>query len=166
MKSDPYWWQDAGPPAAPDEIVMPREADVLIIGAGLTGLSAARTLAKAGKQVMVLDAMEPGQGASSRNGGMIGGGHRLSFEVMKNRFGEDTALSLLREAHLDSGEFVKEEEFSRAVSLGLFDYLRKSFDSTRKLTINKKIITGPNQVQMSLFTRSITRSTESSSEYK
>ena len=80
---------------------------MLVIGAGLTGLSAARTLARAGKAVLALDAIQPGEGASSRNGGMIGGGHRLALETMRARFGHDTALCLLREAHLDSGDFVK-----------------------------------------------------------
>ena len=107
MKSDPFWWEDAGRPAGPQLQELPPETDVLIIGAGLTGLSAARTLARAGKAVLALDAMMPGEGASSRNGGMIGGGHRLAFETMRARFGHDTALGLLREAHLDSGSFVR-----------------------------------------------------------
>ncbi len=107
MKSDPFWWEDAGRPSGRSAEDLPGEVDVLIVGAGLTGLSAARTLARAGKAVIALDAMMPGEGASSRNGGMIGGGHRLAFETMRARFGHDTALGLLREAHLDSGAFVK-----------------------------------------------------------
>ena len=106
MKSDPFWWESAGVPKGPPVIELPKEVDALIVGAGLTGLSAARTLSLAGKAVLVLDALEPGEGASSRNGGMLGGGHRLSFDAMSQRFGSDTALRLLREAHLDSGEFV------------------------------------------------------------
>ena len=46
MKSDPYWWEDAGPPAGPDAADLPAEVDVVIVGAGLTGLTAARTLAR------------------------------------------------------------------------------------------------------------------------
>ncbi len=107
MKSDPYWWEDAGRPIGPEPEDLPAEVDVVIIGAGLTGLTAARTLARAGKAVLALDALQPGEGASSRNGGMIGGGHRLAFETMRARFGHETALGLLREAHLDSGVFVK-----------------------------------------------------------
>lgn len=107
VKFDPYWWEDAGRPTSALETELPAEADIVVIGAGLTGLAAARTLARAGKVVLALDALQPGEGASSRNGGMIGGGHRLSFETMRARFGQDTALCLLREAHLDSGDFVK-----------------------------------------------------------
>lgn len=105
LKSDPYWWEDAGRPVVPEEIALPTDIDVLVIGAGLTGASAARTLAKAGKGVLVLDSEAPGIGASSRNGGLIGGGHRLSIAEMEARFGKDTANDLLREAHLESTSF-------------------------------------------------------------
>jgi len=103
----PYWWEDAGAPAAPPEAPLPKRVDVLVIGAGLTGLSAARTLAKGGRSVLVLDALAPGMGASSRNGGMIGGGHRLSIDELTARFGAGTAVDLLREAHLESAAFCK-----------------------------------------------------------
>ena len=105
--SEPFWWEDAGAPIAPPVQPLPAEVDVLIIGAGLTGLSAALTLAKRGKSVLALDAGAPGIGASSRNGGMIGGGHRLSIDEMEARFGRDTAVNLLREAHLGSTAFAK-----------------------------------------------------------
>jgi len=110
MEADaaPYWWEDAGIPAAPPEEPLPADVDVAVIGAGLTGLSAARSLAKAGKSVLALDAGAPGIGASSRNGGMIGGGHRLSIDEMEARFGKGTALDLLTEAHLLSTEFAKD----------------------------------------------------------
>lgn len=102
MKSDPYWWEDAGRPAAPPEVPLPDEVDVLVIGAGLTGLSAARVLARKGRSVLVLDALAPGEGASSRNGGMIGGGHRLSIDQLAAQFGSGTARDLLFEAHCAS----------------------------------------------------------------
>ncbi|MEO1505482.1 MAG: FAD-binding oxidoreductase [Pseudomonadota bacterium] len=106
-RATPYWWEDAGAPASPPQTSLPDEADVVVIGAGLTGLSAARTLAKNGKSVLALDAAAPGAGASARNGGMIGGGHRLSLDDMEARFGPTVAHGLLREAHLDSFAFVR-----------------------------------------------------------
>ena len=105
VKSEPYWWEDAAKPVSPTIKDLPKEVDVLVIGAGLTGLSAARTLAKHGKSVLVVDAGAPGIGASSRNGGMIGGGHRLSIDEMESRYGMETALGLLREAHLEASAF-------------------------------------------------------------
>ncbi|WP_316247489.1 Gamma-glutamylputrescine oxidoreductase [Roseobacter fucihabitans] len=50
------------------------EADVVVIGAGFTGLSAALHLAEAGKCVIVLEAETPGWGASGRNGGQVNPG--------------------------------------------------------------------------------------------
>src|SRR5581483_4514262 len=57
---------------------LPAKADVAIIGAGFTGLSAARALAKKGVNVAVLEANTIGWGASSRNGGMVLTGLKLS----------------------------------------------------------------------------------------
>ena len=64
-KSEPFWWEDAGVPVVPVVEKLPKGVDLLIVGAGLTGLSAACTAAKAGKSVLVLDAGAPGGGASS-----------------------------------------------------------------------------------------------------
>lgn len=106
--SHPWWWESAGKPTTPPESALPKEVDVVVIGAGLTGLSAAMTLARRGKSVLVLDALVPGEGASSRNGGMIGGGHRLSIDAMIAQFGPDIALRLLREAHVESRRYALE----------------------------------------------------------
>jgi glycine/D-amino acid oxidase-like deaminating enzyme len=65
----------------------PGSADVAVIGAGFTGLSAARTLAKRGARVIVLEAETIGWGASSRNGGMVLTGMKLSPEVLTKRYG-------------------------------------------------------------------------------
>ncbi len=105
VSHQPLWWSGEKAMAHLSPEAMPTSCDVLIVGAGLTGLTAAYTLAKAGKSVLCIDSGNPGEGASSRNGGMLGGGHRLSLEQMQSRFGSDIALRLLREAHVESGEF-------------------------------------------------------------
>lgn len=75
MNLEPYWWACAEPPQPTRAQPLPNEVDILVVGAGLTGLSAARTLAKGGKSVLAVDQGAPGIGSSARNGGMIGGGH-------------------------------------------------------------------------------------------
>lgn len=105
VSHEPYWW-DAAPREGPLEVALPTRCDVAIIGAGYAGLSAALTLARAGRSVVVLEAGAPGQGASSRSGGMIGHGHRLSYTKLIERFGPEKAKDLIREG-MASLEFVK-----------------------------------------------------------
>lgn len=104
----PFWFEDAGALKSSPQNHLPENADCVIIGGGLTGLSAARTLVKRGQHVIVLDAGSPGGGASCRNGGMVGGGHRLSWRQLSAEYGADLAQRLLHEAHLDSVSFVKQ----------------------------------------------------------
>src|SRR5258706_8386685 len=96
IKHDPYWW-DAAPREAPGNVALPAQCDVAIIGSGFAGLSAALTLARGGRSVVVLEALSPGEGASSRSGGMVGHGHRLSYTKLIERFGAEKAKDLIRE---------------------------------------------------------------------
>jgi glycine/D-amino acid oxidase-like deaminating enzyme len=105
VSHEPYWW-DAAPREPRTDVALPRRCDVAIIGAGYAGLSAALTLARAGRSVVVLDARAPGDGASSRSGGMIGHGHRLSYTKLIERFGPEKAKNLVREG-MASLEFAK-----------------------------------------------------------
>ena len=64
FKPLPYWWRLIGL-AAGDLVDVPRQARVVIIGAGYAGLSCAIELADAGVEACVLEAAELGAGASS-----------------------------------------------------------------------------------------------------
>ena len=88
-----YWLDTVEMPSVPGG-VLPETADVAIIGAGFTGLSAARALAKRGARVAVLDAETMGWGASSRNGGMVLTGLKLSVEQLVKRYGLERARAM------------------------------------------------------------------------
>lgn len=65
------------------------DADVAIVGAGVTGLNAGLALAQAGRSVVVLEAEQPGWGASGRNGGFCClGGAKAGAATLLKRFGE------------------------------------------------------------------------------
>ncbi|WP_224825681.1 FAD-binding oxidoreductase [Cognatishimia sp. MH4019] len=69
-------------------------AQVCIVGAGYTGLSAALHLAQAGIDVIVLEAHRAGFGASGRNGGQVGLGWNVDQMALEDRLGADTARLL------------------------------------------------------------------------
>ena len=64
-------------------------ADIAVIGGGITGLSAALHAAEAGASVVVLDAEEPGWGASGRNGGQVNAGLKPDPDQVERHFGAE-----------------------------------------------------------------------------
>lgn len=86
-EAKPYWWDEvelSQPPPAP----LPAEVDVAVVGSGYTGLGAALEIARAGRNVIVLDRDDIGAGASSRNGGMAHpGGKRDVAEFLAQAWG-------------------------------------------------------------------------------
>jgi glycine/D-amino acid oxidase-like deaminating enzyme len=89
-KQMPYWWEEA-PDAFVKPCQLPAETDVAIIGSGLTGCSAATHLARSGRHVTVVDAVEIGHGAASRNAGFVGQNSRYTYTKMCKKFGQDFA---------------------------------------------------------------------------
>jgi glycine/D-amino acid oxidase-like deaminating enzyme len=92
----PLWMENAAIPP-PSAQPLPRGVDVLIIGAGYTGLSAARETAAAGRSTLILDAGGVGAGCSSRNGGQVAYSIKPSFNSLKAKFGADLAFRICRE---------------------------------------------------------------------
>ncbi|MEP1229048.1 MAG: FAD-binding oxidoreductase [Litorimonas sp.] len=72
--------------------------DVAIVGAGLSGLSAALQLSKRGHNVALLDAHRVGWGASGRNGGQISGDQRLEQKELEKLVGKEDARKLWKVA--------------------------------------------------------------------
>ncbi|MGB3224195.1 MAG: FAD-dependent oxidoreductase [Desulforhopalus sp.] len=68
-----------------------RKADVIVIGAGLTGLAAAWRLRMEGLDVIVLEASEIGKGTSGHTTGKITSQHHLIYDYLIDQFGEEKA---------------------------------------------------------------------------
>lgn len=71
-----------------------RQADIVIIGGGYTGLSAAYHLAAKGVDVILLDEARFGDGASGRNGGQMNTGQRSWPEDLEKQYGFEQAKAL------------------------------------------------------------------------
>src|SRR5262245_18638887 len=84
------WAATADPGPEAPALVGDRRADVAVVGAGYTGLSAALHLAEGGADVIVLDAGAPGWGASGRNGGQLIPGLKDDPDALERRFGPET----------------------------------------------------------------------------
>ena len=94
MKLTSYWL-DSAPPFASSAAGPPHgDADVVVVGAGFTGLSAALALARKGARVAVLEAGAVINAASGRNGGMCNNGFAQDFHGLSTRLGLDRAISL------------------------------------------------------------------------
>lgn len=95
-KQQIYWHTTMQMPDVSNLTPLPEKVDVAIIGGGYTGLSAARTLAKQGVRVAVLEANTIGWGASSRNGGMVLTGLKLGMQTVTNKYGREIAKRLFQ----------------------------------------------------------------------
>lgn len=105
----PYWWNACPPTPAPHPL--PEKTQVAVIGSGYCGLSAARVLARRGVDVTILEAGDPGAGASTRNHGMVAGGLRVPMDI-DQRVGEERASlirSNARQSFLDFQALIRDE---------------------------------------------------------
>lgn len=140
----PYWWEHMTWPTN-QTTPLPERCDVVVVGGGYAGLSAALTLARSGRSVQVLDADVPGRAASSRSGG-IGSAHlHVSLPAMQRQFGREQGLAMFTETALareDLRLFIEEENidcqfklvgrFTGAMTLGHYDRLGREADWLRR----------------------------------
>ncbi|MBI3490766.1 MAG: FAD-binding oxidoreductase [Acidobacteria bacterium] len=127
----------ATPAPSPQPPAPGPRSDVLVIGAGYTGLAAARQLARSGASVLVLERERVGWGASSRNGGQVLTGLRLDPATLVRRYGEVRARqvfgvgersiarleALIAEEHIDC-EYARTGHVQAAWKPAHFDALR------------------------------------------
>lgn len=111
FRDEPFWWIAAPRPSRRD-IDVPANVDVAIIGSGVTGLNAARELARAGRSVAVFDADELGFGGSSRNAGNLGRVLKYEFTAIARKLGREAALRYygeMQQAYDTLGEVIQSE---------------------------------------------------------
>jgi len=101
----PYW--HATMPPLPDRTGrdLPEVVDIVIVGGGYTGLAAARSLARGGATVAVLEARTLGWGASTRNGGIAHPGYKWGPTSLVKRYGPELARQLYADS-VEATEFL------------------------------------------------------------
>ncbi len=157
FKETPYWWERTPRPLdqqGAEPTALPASADVLIIGSGYTGLSAAIQTARHGRRTVVVDAEDAGWGCSTRNGGQVSTSLKPGFPLLAKKYGAGAALDILREGNnalawvgrcveeygIDC-DFQKTGRFQGAHSPGALGELRKKISEIpRELGVNARII--------------------------
>lgn len=126
MKLGSYWLDTAEPGADYRRNDVPAHADVAVIGAGLTGLSTALHLARAGASVVLLEEHTIGWGASGRNGGMATTGLAISFPTAVKRYGPERARDMFL-AYNDAIDTIEDLVTTEGIDC--------AFERTGKLTL-------------------------------
>jgi glycine/D-amino acid oxidase-like deaminating enzyme len=145
MKFVSYWHDTAPAFTGAAQGPVSGHYDVAVIGAGFTGLAAARQLAKAGAKVVVLEAERVGFGASGRNGGHLNNGLAHSYLGAKAELGKERAIALYHalDDSIDTIEALIAEEgidcnFRRSGKLKLaskpkhFEAIARNFEALNK----------------------------------
>ena len=94
QRRDSYWVATGNPAPLLPTISGDEQAEVVIVGAGFTGLSAAYHLSQAGIDTIVVEAEDIGWGASGRNGGMLPPRYKKGFASIARTYGNDTTRRL------------------------------------------------------------------------
>jgi glycine/D-amino acid oxidase-like deaminating enzyme len=144
MKLESFWTDSATPFEGRSD-ALPAEADVVVVGGGFTGLSAARTLAARGARVVVLEAARVAAEGSGRNGGHVNNGLAVDYATVAARVGTEQAAAWYRayDAAVDTVERIVREEnidcgFERRGKLKLaskpahYEALARSCDRLRR----------------------------------
>jgi glycine/D-amino acid oxidase-like deaminating enzyme len=154
MKLDSYWLDTA--PLFRDGQQGPVEggADVVVIGGGFTGLSAALELGKRGIPVTVLEAGRVAGEASGRNGGQCNTGLAHDYAALAERIGADnardfyrayesavaTVASIVSEEQIDC-DFFRGGKIKLAAKPQHFDKLARTYESLlRNVDSNVELI--------------------------
>lgn len=140
------WWETAPQPKTYATKPLPAKTDVVVIGGGFTGTSAALQLAKHGARVTLLEAKTIGYEASSRNGGQALSclhhtltetihqhGKELAREMFQSAVNAaDTVERIVTEEQIDC-DFVRCGSIEAASKPGHFERLQREQDVLREV---------------------------------
>lgn len=145
FKTTPYWW-DVAPDVTRSDFEFPVEADVVVIGAGYTGLNAALQTAREGLSTLIVDAESVGWGCSMRNGGQVSTSIKPGYSKLARLHGAKKAADILKEgqASLDYMHALTRDEkldcdfrevgrFHGAHKSHLFSELRRDCEAGHKI---------------------------------
>ncbi|MEN8235890.1 MAG: FAD-dependent oxidoreductase, partial [Actinomycetota bacterium] len=141
MKTVPYWTDNTPKPDGITADEPPSHADVVIIGAGVTGLTAARRIADQGRSAVVVDAMGIGEGASAVNGGQLNYGLKPGLAALAKKVGPERTRALwdasleaidLAERIITEDGFDADFRRTGAVSLGYHEASREKAHNTSR----------------------------------
>lgn len=115
------WWQQRSP--SPGFAPLERDArcDVVVVGGGVTGCSAALHLARAGANVVLLEARDIASGASGRNGGFLLAGLAHRFTSLVDLLGADRAAELYALSTVG-----RDDLYATAAAIGAGDHAQRT----------------------------------------
>jgi gamma-glutamylputrescine oxidase len=135
--ADSFWLSEPAP--ALRSRPLGDTADVEIVGGGITGVSAALTLARRGKRVRLHEARAVASGASGRNGGFALRGGAMAYDSACEWLGHDAAADYWRltEAYVDrmvelGGDAIRRTGSLRLASDDERDELRAEYEALRR----------------------------------
>lgn len=159
MKLESFWTDTIAPFEGRSD-ALPAKADVVVVGGGFTGLSAARALAQRGAKVVVLEAGVVAAEASGRNGGHVNNGLAVDYATIAARVGSQQAAAWYRayDDAVDTVERIVRDEaidcdFRRGGKLKLasrpahYEQLARGFEQLRREADPEVELVPPQRVQ-------------------
>lgn len=108
MKFYPYWWEDYKPYHFQNCSINNQTYDLVIIGAGYTGICAAQESVSKNLKTLLIDQNALGEGASTRSAGMVSGGLNFGKKVdLFKEYGDQMAVDFIKES-IDSYRFLED----------------------------------------------------------
>ncbi|WP_407644635.1 FAD-dependent oxidoreductase [Cohnella cholangitidis] len=114
-----YWTSSADIPEYP-KLAKDIEADVVIVGAGITGITAGYLLSKEGKKVVILEAGRILHGTTGHTTAKVTAQHDIIYDELIQHFGEEKAR-LYYEANRDALDFIRKTVEEEGISCNLSD---------------------------------------------